>query len=169
MVVELYTEQETATGNTEEMELHLELAKELGLTSQEELHSDKGVDGYRKMTAEEQFVFSINFPETVALGACKSLIPIRILTAIKEFKKIHPDLGIFLLCPEPGKPDPIVVGSQYHWNASTDGLLIGRFGEALEEFSVLRANAIEALKKRLKNVENWNFTVMRSVYAQAGG
>jgi hypothetical protein len=169
MLVELYTEQETNTNNKEEMELHLDLAKELGLSNQQTLHSPAGVDGYRKMSAEEQFVFAVHFPNSVELSQYKSLIPIRVLIAIKEFKNIHPTLGIYLLCPEPGKVDPIVVGCQYSWSAGTDGLLIARFGEALEEFSVLSKQALEILKKKVAAVDMWEFRTAYNVYKQVMG
>lgn len=163
MLVELYNEQETSPNNKEEMELHLELAKELGLANQALLHSEKGVNSYRKMTAEELFVFSVNFPEVIALDKYIGLIPIRMLTAIKEFKKIHPNLGIYLLCPEPGKPDPIVTGGQYGWNAN-DNYIIGRFGEALEDFAILYKKALEIVHKRIALVEMWDYKKLLAVH-----
>jgi hypothetical protein len=163
MLVELYNEIETNPSNKEEMELHLELAKELGLATQASLHTEQGVDSYRKMTAEELFVFGVNFPNVVPLSEYKSLIPIRMLVAIKDFIKVHPTLKIFLLCPEPGKPDPIVTGGQYYFQIN-DHLLIGRFGEALEDFSTLRGKAIESILKKLKLAEMWNYKTLSAIH-----
>lgn len=162
MLVELYNEQETNTNNKEEMKLHLELANELGLKKQTGLHSEKGVDSYRKPTAEEHFVFEVNFPNIVSLEDYPSLIPIRMLNAIKEFKKIHP-VAIWLLCPEPGKADPIVTGGQYSWNTN-DNYLIGRFGEALEDFSVLRKKAFEIVQKKIKAFDMWEYNRLIAVH-----
>lgn len=163
MLVETYEIQEVAV-NKEEIELHKEMAEKLGLKEQVNLHTGKKLSAYRKITAEELFVFSENFPNTVKIEEYKEYIPIRALQAVALYREMHPGLQVMLMCPEPGKVDPVIVGSQYYWRLDGDAHLICRFGEALEEFSVLRNRAFESLERKTKVLKSLSFQKLLALH-----
>jgi hypothetical protein len=163
MQVETYQEQEISF-NKEELEGHKELCEQLGLIKQVELHREKTVDVYRKMTAEEVFVFLTNFPNQVELKDYQEFIPVRVLQIVAHYREVHPEMKVWLACPEPGRPDPVVYGSQYQlasWN--TSATIIARFGSALEDFSVLRKRALEIMQKRLSNLDVFSFQQLSAI------
>lgn len=117
----------------------LQLIEDLNLEGQKELaHSasdTKGLCPYRKMTAREVKVFKLCFPRETKLTEYKEcLIPLRILQVASHAKEWFPKILVWH--PEPGLPDPILVGYE---KASWDGepFLLARWGEALDTFEIL--------------------------------
>lgn len=151
MQVESYEEQEIKNQDPTEAVEHRELTEKLGLAHQVAMHKESGhVDCYRKLTAEELFVFMMNFPNVVNLNEYREPIPLRALQVIAHFRETHPDLKILLLCPEPGKIDPVVIAGEYSFMVNGNNYLLCRFGSALEDFATLRERAFEELERRAK-------------------
>lgn len=119
----------------------LELIKSLGLEGQ--LAIAKPVEGdastslcpYRVMTKREMKVYGLCFPRKTALKDYKdSLIPLRVLQVAAHAKEWFPKIMVWH--PEPGKPDPLLVGyTGESWNA--EPFLLARWGDALDPFETL--------------------------------
>jgi hypothetical protein len=158
MQVEIYEEQEISN-TPEEKEGALEIIEKLGLTKQKEIWGGEVVNTFRKFTAEELFVFQVMFPNIVELGKYDQVIPIRVLHTIDKFKELNPDIKVYLCCPEPGEKDPVVFGCNYNW-LDVDCFIIARFGEALEDFSILKKRAIEKFLNMVSHPEATGFNKM---------
>lgn len=163
MVVETFIDEEIAVVNQEEKELMLEMAQNLGLSKQVELMSnDNHVNCYRNITAEELFVYGTNFPNTVKIEEYSGVIPLRVMQVVAHYKELFPGYTVNLMCPEPGFKDPVVVGSKYYWQIDGESHLLCRFGEALEEFHVLKERAIKKVEEAI-NLRRLNYTDLRSI------
>ncbi len=167
MNIETYEEKEISEADPVECVEHRQLAEKLGLQKQLSIHKESGhVDHYRKLTAEEIFVFQTNFPNIVKLRDHEGVIPLRVLQVIAHFLEVHPGKEILLLCPQPGKPDPVVIASQYTWQVDGDSYLLARFGSALDDFSTLRENAIREIKRRLESLGSLPWAKLNAIRGQ---
>ncbi len=122
----------------------LNLIEELGLEGQKEVSNAGNADTtglcpYRKMTKRELKVFKLCFPRETTMETYKeSLIPLRVLQVASHAKKWLPVIKVWH--PEPGKPDPVLVGFEStQWGAQP--FLLARWGDALDVFETLAEKA----------------------------
>jgi hypothetical protein len=162
MLVETFYDEEVAVVRDEERELMIEQCEKMGLQEQVELlKNDRPINPYREINAEEMFVYGVHFPNFVAIQNYKSVIPLRVLQISSHYLSVYPDRKVYFMCPEKGKVDPIVIGGRYLWLESGVHILC-RFGEALEEFSVLREQAIKKLESAM-NLSTLNYNDLDSI------
>jgi hypothetical protein len=160
MQVETFECTETAAEPIEAAEEAISLMESLGLQGQMELVKPKSGSEparrspYREMTAEEFFVYSTICPERIALEKYKaSPIPLRVLQIASHVKS----LGICKRLEVWDKvshavQDPVLVGivpdASYDW-MDRQRLILARWGEVLETFSVLFKRAAVSRRESL--------------------
>lgn len=162
MEIEVFEEEEVRQLTAEDVVECSELIERLSLTGQQKFY--KGTEAlkvcpYRRITVQEQFVYGTLLPSQTLLSLYDaSPVPLRILQVAAHAKEVidgYPELVVYHQ-PNP-KADPVLVariGNQY----SPDAIyLLARWGEALEEFSVLADRArqrwIEGAKGTLRRIE----------------
>lgn len=104
---------------------------------------------FRKATREEINTYRLLMPKRVKLEEFSDgPIPLRILELCKKAKEQGiPQLWVWT--PETGaKDDPIVFSYEHNWSMS-DARIIGRWGDSLEAFSVLKEKAIALAKMKM--------------------
>lgn len=151
MKYEIYSEQEFTVGEHDDPERITVLA-ELGMSNEASSKASR----FRALYEEECFVFGALFPHIVELSNYKGFIPTRVLQEIRDYKMAGLHKRILVLCPKPGDVDPVVVGCEYTWHShvfSGNSHIIARFGDALEDFSTLRARAFERIKEKMDHLQ----------------
>lgn len=155
--IELLYDVELETTHPEALEETVKLLTEMGLDSQLALYTKeekvyKSLFPFCIATNEQLFVYRSHFPHTSSIGDYKDPIPLRVLEVLKlakdsgkftAFEVWHNNTGSY-------KSDPVLVGkiskSQYEW----DFYLLARWGDALEDYSSLRASACKKYAAKLQ-------------------
>lgn len=98
---------------------------------------------YRRMSKEEQAIFSALMPNRVKLERyADGPIPLRALQVAAHARSLDFfDRGFEVWCPQPGRDDPVLVGLKKGEYSSTDIYLLARWGEELRSLDELRAKA----------------------------
>ncbi len=128
------------------------LAAKLGATGQEAFYQqDKPVQPYRLMTPEEFAIYKLAFPIREEIAKYKAgPIPLRVLQVGAHAKDLIE--GTLVIWHQgAGKDDPLLTMRQgSEWGGSY--YLLARWGEALEEFAVIRTRAAQkfALSCKMK-------------------
>jgi hypothetical protein len=126
------------------------LAESLGAKGQDAFYQkDRPVAAYRKMTPEEYAVYKLLFPHRESIDKFSAApIPLRVLQVGAHAKELLE--GTLIIWHQGvGKDDPILTlreGSEY----SGTYYLLARWGNALEEFSVLRQQAVTKFAMQCK-------------------
>lgn len=127
------------------------LVTELGLTGQMAADTDKPICTFRDATRDEINVYRILMPTKVKLKDYKAgPIPLRILELCKKAKEQGLE-KLFVWYPLSGpKDDPIVFAHNNQHDFQLQNLkIIGRWGDCLEAFDVLKAKALKIAKMKL--------------------
>jgi hypothetical protein len=156
----------TDTGEVEQAEEVKKFIDELGLKAQAKFFNTGGevktTFPYRRMTAQEQAVYSILCSQVDKIDEYgDSVIPLRVLQIASHaislgfFKKLcvwHPENG--------GNSDPVLVGvheDKEHWNRE-ELYILARWGDILEPMNVLvekaKKKGIELLKSKYTEIKN---------------
>lgn len=136
----------------------LALVESLGLEGQKTLAHEHQAGGetvttrnpYRRMTKEEQAVFSSIMPTRTKIEKYRdSAIPLRVLQVASHAIDLFDDIEVWH--PEAGKDDPVLVGlsKSGQWGA-TELFLLARWGEELCSLDELRAKAVPMLLARAR-------------------
>lgn len=160
MVVETYEVEEVKQATVEQDAEARELAESLGLEGQVKRYNPQPEDGgerafpYRKMTAQEKWVYEIILPAKTKLKNYEDgAIPLRVLQVAAHVSKLMEgrsgEYTLFVWHPTNADyKDPLLVlreggdwGAQKFW-------ILARWGEELEEFGVLATKAKEIYKQR---------------------
>lgn len=153
MKIETYEEAaftDSASGLAIEGEM-LNLIEELGLEGQKNISTGNetgNICPYRKMTAIEQKAFKLAFPhETKMENYREGVIPLRVLQVAKHAKEWLPRITVWH--PEPGNPDPLLVGyEKADWGGTP--FILARWGDALMTFEEICQKAKRALVSKLR-------------------
>ncbi len=134
----------------------LSLYDELGLDGQKELTVRKdgqtatSICPYRLMTKREMTVFKLVLPKITELKSYRdSVIPLRILQVAKHAQEFFPRIEVWH--PEPGKPDPLLVGRSTTNIYSGELSILARWGETLMPFEQMAKEAARILRSKLKS------------------
>lgn len=104
---------------------------------------DKETIPYRKWTKDEQFVYSILCPKRTELRKYNgSPIPLRVLQVIAHAKSIGLNDLYVLSTDSAIVLDPILINGK-----GEDALILARWGDELEEFSILLKKAVTKFKE----------------------
>jgi hypothetical protein len=121
----------------------IELAESLGLKGQRQLSNPETLTRipYPKLTAIQRLVFETLFPHKSPVEEYgEGIIPLRVLQVIAYCRQNNLYRRIEVWHPEPGKRDPVLIGTQrehsYSWSNGED-FLLARWGDALETFEAL--------------------------------
>lgn len=149
MQVESFAVEEVVNARIEDVACARELARQLGLEGQERFYEEgKPVNPYRKATAKELLVYRTLFTQKTELERYSDgPVPLRVLQIAAHAKEV---LGCTLIVLHPSNADikdPVLIGEVGDWRDKKTYLL-ARWGDALEEFSVLAGYAVERLKKK---------------------
>lgn len=186
MVVETYEVEEVKNATVEQDLEAKELVESLGLEGQSKLYNPQPEDSgerpfpYRKMTAQEKWVYELILPVKTKLKSYEDgAIPLRVLqVAAHASKLMEGRSGVYELYVwhprNADYKDPLLVlreggdwGAQKFW-------ILARWGEELEEFGIL-ANKAKELYKNLclakleecrQQVEVWLRSADAKVYEQ---
>lgn len=148
MQVETYEEQEVAEMTEEKCEAVQELIEKLGLEGQEEFYKKDTSTApfpYRRMTLQEKFVYSVLFPSVTEIGKFRSgAIPLRVLQVAAHAKELYAgECKLLVWHSADVRKDPVLVLSATDptekWRKAE--YVLARWGDALEEFSVLAERA----------------------------
>jgi hypothetical protein len=144
------------------------LVEKLGATKQSNFYQEgKAVIPYRFMTPIEMAVYAIMLPQRDEINAFDSApIPLRVLQVGAHAKEVLEDGVLVVWHQGAGKDDPLLtlrIGPSY----SGKYYLLARWGEVLEEFSVLmeQASKRHVMKMKVKiaeikrEVESWEANV----------
>jgi hypothetical protein len=144
MLVETFEEPEVRTEDCEEA---LQYIERLGLVKQSRFYGEQKVFPFRKITLRESFVYRVLLPIASRIQAYESgAIPLRVLkvgeAALNHFASGTAELIIWHEADV--KKDPVLLcqvtpDSARSWEQSL--YLLARWGDVLEEFSVLEARA----------------------------
>lgn len=161
MQVETYECSETASEPLEASEEAVSLIESLNLAGQLEMIRPDDKSGretrspYRRMTADEQFVYQLNCPiETPVEKYSASPIPLRVLQVLAHAKSIGMFKRFVVWDRESAAvPDPVLIGyapsGEYTW--LDHRFILARWGEELETFSVLLKRAITTKREHLRD------------------
>lgn len=141
------------------------LVEKLGAEKQSNFYREgASVAPYRMMTPEEKAVYEIVLPNRDEIDKFDAgPIPLRVLQVAAHAKEVL-EVGTLVVWHQGvGKDDPLMtlrIGASY----SGKYYLLARWGEVLEEFSVLRDKAVERLSLKVKSklaeltsqLESWN-------------
>ena len=155
MQVETFEDQEIATEPIEASEEARKIIETLQLDGQAELlESDpkerKARPPYRKMTAEEFFIYSVLCPQkTEAKRYNASPIPLRVLQVMSHAIDVFPHCEIWDHASMEVK-DPVLVGVQPHqqWSWQKEYFLLARWGEELDSTPILLKKAGAQVRSR---------------------
>lgn len=147
-----------ASGKVAEVENAAEvkaLIEKLGLEGQQQFVEPRQggtaqVIPYRKITKEENFVYSVLCPSKVALSRFgESVIPLRVLQVAAHAKEcgLFKELEVWHVDSAAIK-DPVLIGKAGQW--SNEIYLLARWGEVLEPMSVLAPKAVMLWRERTK-------------------
>ena len=177
MVVEEFSIEEVKEATVEQCDEARALVEQLGLTGQARLYrkAEAGevapsILPYRKMTAQEKWVYEILLPtksklENYADGA----IPLRVLQIAAHAQSLIPSLGddpwsLYVWHPKNADyKDPLLVMRKgIDWGAQ-EHYILARWGEELEEFGVMankakdiyKAKCVAKLEEARQQIEVW--------------
>lgn len=153
MEVQTYEIEEPLEGTTPELEEKAkQLIDDLGLEGQKELIRPKE-DGteeriqYPEMTAQEIAVYEAIFPSKTPIGQYSAgILPVRVLQVIAHARSQFDEVHVWHRRVQ--DPDPILVG-KIKEGYPGKRYLLARWGEALEDYSVLLEKAREIIKTNL--------------------
>jgi len=138
------------------------LVEEMNLKGQQnfiqEIKDKEGVQvvPYRKMTKDEEFVYKQLCPEVSDFEAySESIMPIRVLQiAAHCYQTEFFDEGLRVWHRANADiKDPVLVGLRKASNGyTTEQFILARWGEELEEFSILKDKAIEVWREATKGL-----------------
>lgn len=159
MQVETFECTETASEPIEAGEEAIALIESLGLNGQKALigNDDKSTrdtrSPYREMRRDEQFVYSMLCPEKVAVDEYDAApIPLRVLQVMAHAKS----LGLFKSFEIWDKEsvavkDPVLVAIDgERWNSQATRYILARWGEVLESWPTLLAQAFAIFNEKRK-------------------
>ena len=158
MQVETFEDPEIATEPIEASEEARKIIETLKLDGQAGLlESDpkerKARPPYRKMTAEEFFIYSVLCPQkTKAKQYNASPIPLRVLQVMSHAINIFPECEIWDHASMQMK-DPVLLGVTKHpqWTWQHEYFLLARWGEELESTPILLKKACDQVRSRARN------------------
>lgn len=112
----------------------LQLIESLGLSGQQTLMNPetKTLLPYRHMTAEEQFTYSVLFPQKSEVAAYKAgAIPLRVLQIIAHVREANiPDMCYLeIWYPKDVKDDPVLIARRNYYSGPI--FILARWGDAL--------------------------------------
>jgi hypothetical protein len=160
MKVETYECEETKMEVPQESEEAVRLIDELGLEGQQVLVSKKKDATeiqrcpYRKIRADEEFVYRLLCPQSIELKRFDEMpIPLRVLQVIAHAKSLNIFQTFQIWCARGAIKDPVLVAStkDYIYSSDRDTFILARWGEELDEFAVLLKKAIEKWKEKAKS------------------
>jgi len=170
MQVETFECDETASESHPECEsVAMELVESMGLAGQQQLYGKSDAEKpkrtpYRKMTADEAFVYGQICPQKTKLEKyAECPIPLRVLQVAAHAKSfgLFEELWVWHRA-SPAIKDPVLMGigpGDESWRKST--FILARWGEALDEWPALvrqavgiwRTCTIAALNKIIKQAQ----------------
>jgi hypothetical protein len=174
MQIETFEVEEIATGESgEHCDEAKQLIEKLQLAGQERFY-DAGeshiVCPYRKMTAREALVYGTLLPVHTKIGSySEAPIPLRILQVASHAVEVIPQGECYIWhARNADVKDPLLI-SQIGTEYQCERFILGRWGDVLEEFSVLMSHArrmLEAeLKKKLAEIDG-ELAAIRSSMAE---
>lgn len=153
MHVETFEVQEVATCEGEELETVREMVKTLGLEGQERFFAEeKGACPYRKITAQEKLVYqTLCEKETEMSKYADGPIPLRIMQIGAHAQSVIEFGTLVVWHPVNGDvKDPVLLSKVKKGSWEYEYFLLARWGEVLEEFAVLQAQAAKIIAARLR-------------------
>lgn len=156
MKVETFECQETMTEPIECCEEAAKIIEEMGLIGQQELiqkQNEKPVSRcpYREIKADERFVYGQLCPERVELKNYQaSPIPLRVLQIIAHAKSLEMFAAFQVWCAKGVIKDPVLVAYKDNetWRASNIPFILARWGEELDEWTLLVPKALKIWKEK---------------------
>lgn len=155
MKVETYECEETATEHVECSDEAIRLIEEMGLSGQQEFLAPKENKHqrvpYRKIMADEAFVFRQICPKDVELSAYSDgPIPLRVLQVASHAKSLGVFTSIRVWCRESATiKDPVLLGYIGDYYSPKEIFILARWGEALDEMPALVKTALSIWKERI--------------------
>jgi hypothetical protein len=152
MNVEVYTTEET-TRNQDDIAEVKTLIESLGLDGQRQFVEVPAgsINPYRRMTADEQFIYETLMPNT-----CKpekytaDLIPLRVLQVLAHARSLEYFDELTVRYPALGQDDPVLIGTKNNPGGTPNDLFIlARWGEALKPVHELMRLALAEKKRRV--------------------
>ncbi len=173
MVVETYEVEEVAKQTVEQCDEAKALVEELGLQGQAKIYSppDDAAPSafpYRKMTAQEAFVYRQLLPSKTKLSDyADGAIPLRVLQVAAHVNKLmagraNCELQVWHPKNADVKDPLLVMREGYEWGSHSN-FILARWGDVLEEFSVLanhakamyKAQCLAKLEEAKQQIEVW--------------
>lgn len=155
MLVETYEVPEVDAMGTPECEAEaIELIESLGLEGQQSLLKKSGGETvrmpYRKMTAEEAFVYEKVLPKKTKLqNYSDGPIPLRVLQVASHAKELYDLIQVWH--PENAdEKDPVLVGVNGSEYSAKERFMLARWGEELLPFSELAKKAGAKVRAEIK-------------------
>lgn len=152
MNVEVYTTEET-TRNQDDIAEVKTLIESLGLEGQKQFVEVPAntVNPYRRMTADEQFIYETLMPNTCKPEKYKAdLIPLRVLQVLAHARSLEYFDELTVCYPELGQDDPVLIGAKKDPESGRNDLFIlARWGEALKPVPELLRLALAEKKRRV--------------------
>lgn len=149
LIVETYEVEEVAN-NIDDCAETRDLIAKLGLEGQEEraVPVEKGTNPYRKMTAEEQFIYQTLLPKEVsAKNYADGPIPLRVLQVLSHAKDLDFFTEFKIWCPKDAtKDDPVLLGI----DKSRQRYILARWGKVLESLDTLRPIALLEAREKFR-------------------
>lgn len=151
--VETFEMQEAAENMDDCAEVR-ELIAKLDLSGQRGLmEGAKGLNPYRKITQEEQWVYKTLFAqETNVVDYASGPMPLRVMQVLSHAKDLDFFTKFVVWHPQDVKKDPILLGfvqdKKYTWQG--EYFLLARWGEALESFDILRKKAAVMARETIR-------------------
>jgi hypothetical protein len=155
MLVETYEAHEVEEQTIQDHEECIGLIESLGLIGQKELINPDKTNKfpYRKMTAEESFVYGLLLPKNCIIEEFKeSQIPLRVLQIYAHAKTLEFFTSFeVLFSPNSDEKDPVLIGKK-QGNSSWEfqRFLLARWGEVLEPFEELKIKVMKIYREQLK-------------------
>lgn len=153
MQVETYELTEVVAQTVEQSEECKQLIASMGLSGQEQFYAqpDKPACPYRKLTAQEHIVYRAILSQETPIGKYSDgPIPLRVLQiGAHAVETLGCDLVVFHPANADVK-DPLLLGKVKISSYEFHYYLLARWGEELEEFSVLAERAKKIIAAQLK-------------------
>ena len=155
MLVETFEVTEVDCTGVPEVEAEaLEIIEKLGLEGQKKLvtKDESGVESrcpYRKMTAEEKFIYQTLCPtESTLHDFADSPIPVRVLQVAAHAVDLFDDVLVWS-AENADVKDPVLVGRNGSYG-NHEFFMLARWGEVLEPLSNLKIAATEVAREKIK-------------------
>jgi len=158
MITEIYKIEPTNGADIQQLAKdgeNMSLREELGLAPLKLKDENADFFRFRKMTEEEGKVYKVLFPNKTSINKYREFIPNDVLGALVEFKRTCPHHHVKeaqVWHVKDYDPDPILTvdcrteNDEYEFSNAT--FIIGRWGEALEDFATLKAKAFSEWKSK---------------------